>query len=548
MIAARVMIVEDERIVALHLKQQLTRLGYQVPSTATSGERALEQITAVRPDVVLMDIHIEGSIDGIATAGQIPAELQIPVIYLSAYSEEATLDRARGTRPYGYLIKPFSERELHASIQMVLERRRADTVLEASERRLDDLVNARTSELVAANVRLEEETAHRLKVERELHEVQKMEAIGQLTGGIAHDFNNLLMVIMGHLASIQRRDDLPVEAIRRSAATALRACEKAAMLTHRLLSYSRRQPLDPKPLNPNHLVALMSDTLQRTLGEGVAIETTLAADIGWVSVDGNQLESALLNIALNSRDALGANGKLTIETGNAWLDAAYCERQKEVTPGEYVVIAVSDTGAGMSKEIVAQAFEPFFTTKDVGRGTGLGLSQVFGFIKQSGGHVTLYSEVGSGTTIKLYLPRLAGIHYTDSTPVSAPSSVPTGVPSEWILVVEDDEDVRANAMRQLGELGYSVMDAADAPTALRLLEQHAEIGLLFTDVGLPGMNGRQLADEARRLRPELRVLFTTAYARNAIVHQGRLDPGVDLITKPCTFAALATKVRDALDK
>jgi len=431
---------------------------------------------------------------------------------------------------------------------MVLERRRADSALEDSERRLEVVVNARTAELVAANRRLAAETTQRLKLERELHEVQKMEAIGQLSGGIAHDFNNLLSIIMGYLSIIQRREDMPLEIVRKSAATALRACEKAATLTHRLLSFSRRQPLDPKPLNANHLVSMMSEMLQRTLGEGVAIETTLDPDLWSVSADSNQLESALLNVALNARDALGPNGKLTIETSNAVLDAGYCRRERDVTPGEYVLLAVSDTGTGMAKEVLARAFEPFFTTKDIGQGTGLGLSQVFGFIKQSGGHVNLYSELGSGTTVKLYLPRLAGVH-VDPHPASAGDNIPTGTAEELILVVEDDDEVRANAMTQLRELGYAVVEAADGPSGLEILSgsQGQDVRLLFTDVGLPGMNGRELAAEACRLRPGLPVLFTTGYARNAIVHQGRLDPGVDLLTKPFTFAALAKRIRQALD-
>ena len=406
MIPAKVMVVEDERIVALHLKQQLTRLGYSVPAMATSGERALRQIVEIQPDVVLMDIHIEGALDGIATAGQIPPDLQIPVIYLTAYSEDMTLDRARGTRPYGYLVKPFSERELHASIQMVLERRRADTALQESEQRLERLVAGRTAELVTANAQLTRQTALRLQAERELHKAQKMEALGQLSGGIAHDFNNLLTVIMGSLNRIERRTDLPIEELRRSAATALQTCEKAATLAHRLLAFSRRQALDPNPLYPNHLVSSMSDTLRQTLGETVTIETVLADALWSVCVDADQLESALLNLALNAYDAMPSGGKLLIETANTFLDDTYCAAHKGMAPGQYVLVAVSDTGTGMAQEVVHKAFEPFFTTKKRnGPSTGLGLSQVYGFTKQAGGHVDIYSEPGHGTTIKLYLPR-----------------------------------------------------------------------------------------------------------------------------------------------
>jgi signal transduction histidine kinase len=541
MIHASVLVVEDERVVALHLKQQLTRLGYRVPAMATSGQQALKEIQEHRPDVVLMDVHIEGPTDGIDTAASIPADFRIPVIYLTAYSEEVTLERARGTRPYGYLLKPFSERELHASLQMVLERRRADALAQETERRLEALVAARTAEVV-------EQTARRVQAERDLLQIQKLEAVGQLSGGIAHDFNNLLTVIIGNLSRIERRTELPIDEIRRSAASAMRASQKAATLTQRLLAFSRRQPLNPRPLNVNQFVSTMSDTLQRTLGESVAIETALAGDLWPVSVDVNQLESAILNLALNARDAMPHSGKLTVETLNARLDEAYCATNQGAIPGEYVALSVSDTGCGMTPEVAGKAFEPFFTTKDVGEGTGLGLSQVYGFIKQSGGHVAIYSEPGNGTTMKLYLPRLdsAVPQEYESEDVATP---PRGLSTEIILLVEDDEEVRASASSILRELGYSVLEAPEASTALEIVRGEQPISLLFTDVGLPGgTNGRQLADEATRLRPGLRIVFTTGYARNAIVHHGRLDPGIDLLTKPFTFAALAIMIRNALDR
>jgi len=285
----------------------------------------------------------------------------------------------------------------------------------------------------------------------------------------------------------------------------------------------------------------MSELLHRTLGESITIETVLTGGIWRVAADANQLENALLNLAVNARDAMEAGGKLTIETGNAFLDEAYAQAN-EVKPGQYVLIAVTDTGTGMPDDVRAKAFEPFFTTKDVGKGSGLGLSQVYGFIKQSDGHAKIYSERGEGTTIKLYLPRLTtsgdGVQADVEQPV-----LPLGSTDRLVLVVEDDADVRSHAVAILHELGYQVLEAADGPTALRTLEAQPEIKLLFTDVGLPGgLNGRQLADEARRRDPSLLVLFTTGYARNAIVHQGRLDPGVELITKPFTFAALARKV------
>jgi CheY-like chemotaxis protein len=326
----------------------------------------------------------------------------------------------------------------------------------------------------------------------------------------------------------------------------MRGADRAASLTQRLLAFSRRQPLDPKSVDVGRLVTGMSELLRRTLGEQIAIETVLAGGLWRVHVDPNQLEIGILNLAVNARDAMPKGGKLTIETANAYLDEAYAASQAEVVPGQYVVVSISDTGTGMSREVQAHAFEPFYTTKDIGQGTGLGLSQVYGFVKQSGGHVRLYSEEGLGTTVRLYLPRLLSDE-GGATEQAATHHAPHSRSGETILVVEDDEDVRAHSTGILRELGYVVLMAPAAAVALQILREHPEIELLFTDVGLPGgMNGRQLADEARKLRPDLKVLFTTGYARNAIVHDGRLDPGVSLLTKPFTFAALAAKLDDLL--
>jgi CheY-like chemotaxis protein len=290
----------------------------------------------------------------------------------------------------------------------------------------------------------------------------------------------------------------------------------------------------------------MSDLLRRTLGEQVAIETVLAGGLWRVNIDANQLEIAIINLAVNSRDAMPEGGRLTIETANVRLDEGYASKQAEVVPGQYVLLAVSDTGSGMSAATAARAFEPFFTTKDVGHGTGLGLSQVYGFVKQSGGHVKIYSEPGSGTTVKIYLPRLYAAE--SSAAAEAIPKIAPGNAKEIILAVEDDPDVRAQTTGALRELGYQVLEAGNGKEALKILAEQPHVDLLFTDVGLPGgMNGRQLAEAAHKLRRKLKVLFTTGYARNAIVHDGRLDPGVQLITKPFTFAGLSQKLRDMLD-
>jgi CheY-like chemotaxis protein len=327
--------------------------------------------------------------------------------------------------------------------------------------------------------------------------------------------------------------------------SALLASSRAALLTHQLLAFSRRQPLQPKVTSVNTLITGMSELIRRSLPESIAIETVLAGGLWPVFIDTNQLENCLLNLAVNARDAMQDGGKLTIEAANVLLDDEYAAGA-EVSPGQYVGVFVTDSGVGMPPEIVARAFDPFFTTKEVGQGTGLGLSQVYGFVRQSGGHVRIYSEVGAGTTIKIYLPRSVAIdRLTEEQPTATVAPRGNG---ETILVVEDQSDVRHFAAETLRELGYTVIDAQDGVQALRMLDANHEVRLLLTDVVLPGgMNGRQFADEACRRRAHLKVLFTSGYARSAIVHNGRLDPGVEFITKPFTFAGLATKVWSVLD-
>jgi PAS domain S-box-containing protein len=420
---------------------------------------------------------------------------------------------------------------------------------QAMQREIEERRRAQEA-LVELNSTLEKQVTERTeqlrKNEEALRQSQKMEAVGQLTGGVAHDFNNLLQVIIGNLDTIQR--NLPSESgrLQRAAKHAMNGAQRAAALTQRLLAFSRRQPLDPKPLDVNVLVNGLSEMVHRTLGETISVETVLGAGVWRVEVDPTELEAAVINLAVNARDAMPNGGRLTIETSNAHIDSAYVAAHSEVVPGQYVAVAVTDTGVGMDAETAAQAFEPFFTTKAVGKGTGLGLSQVYGFVKQSGGHVKIYSEVGQGTTVKLYLPRLAGEGSTEEELGSVPN--PEAAQEETILVLEDDEDVRTYSVDSLRELGYRVVEAHDGPTALRVLERQPRIDLLFTDVVLPGgLTGAQVAAQARVLRPALKVLFTTGYARNAIIHHGRLDRGVQLIVKPFSFSELAAKVRDVLD-
>ncbi|WP_243451020.1 ATP-binding protein [Sphingosinicella sp. CPCC 101087] len=399
--------------------------------------------------------------------------------------------------------------------------------------------------------RVADELRERMEVEEALRQAQKMEAIGQLTGGVAHDFNNLLTVIMGSLDSIRRQLDDPAKELnmarlRRLQSMAFQSAERASTLTSRLLAFARRKPLKPEPVDVNRLATGLTDLLQRTLGERISLEPVSTPGLWLAKADPAELESALVNVAINARDAMPNGGKLTIETANVWLDEQYVRALTEpVPPGQYVMLAVADTGHGMDRQTLDRVFEPFFTTKGVDKGTGLGLSQVYGFVRQSGGHVRIYSEPGAGTTIKLYLPREVDPLAKASQP--RPEIAPD-VGSETILVVEDHDGLREFSTSVLRELGYQVLEAPEGGQALELLKTRQDVQLLFTDVVLPGLNGRQLADEALRVRPDLKVLFTTGYTRNAIVHNGRLDHGVDLISKPFTFAALAAKVRQVLDR
>lgn len=408
-------------------------------------------------------------------------------------------------------------------------------LFQAAQRARDDLER-----------RVEERTRELEQAHEALRQSQKMEAVGQLTGGIAHDFNNMLAVVIGSLDLLERRIGPGDARARRYVHAAAEGARRAANLTQRLLAFSRQQPLRPEPLEPNKLVAGMSDLLRHSLGSDVRLETVLAGGLWRTHADPNQLENVILNLAVNARDAMPDGGRLTVETQNAHLDERYSAAHPGVLPGQYVLIAVTDTGAGMPPDVVARAFDPFFTTKEVGKGTGLGLSMVYGFVKQSGGHVKIYSEVGHGTTVKVYLPRHSGVEAGISDGLNE-DDVPLGEEREVVLVVEDEPAVRQFSVDALSELGYRVLEADGAASALRILEVHPEIGLLFTDVVMPDVNGRRLAEEARLRRPDLKVLFTTGYTRNAIVHNGVLDAGVQLIGKPYSVEQLAAKVREVLD-
>ena len=490
--------------------------------------------------------------DFLNIAGKIYYETHFaPLLRMQGFFNEVALDllRADGTT-LPVLINAVERRDARGNLLFV-----RITIFNASDRRRyeRELLEARRSaenanaKLVELNRTLEQRIVEavdaRLKAESTLRQAQKMEAVGQLTGGIAHDFNNMLAVMVSALELIERRLATGSD-VSKYIAAAKDSTAKAASLIQRLLAFSRQQALSPEPLNPNQMVAEMSELLRRTLGESVRLETVLAGGLWHVHADKNLLENAIVNLAINARDAMPEGGRLTIETANCHLDEAYAF-QHDIQPGQFAMIAVTDTGTGMTAEVLARAFDPFFTTKEPGKGTGLGLSQVFGFVKQSGGHIKIYSELGHGTSIKLYLPRLY-----DATRVpkrTEPSKVVFGDDSEVVLLVEDDEHVRSLTAQMLRDLRYGVLEARSGAEALASLSQHPEVRLLLTDVVMPDMNGRRLAEEARIRRPDIKLLFTTGYTRNAIVHNGVLDAHVNFLQKPASLAQLSAKVRMALD-
>ncbi len=395
----------------------------------------------------------------------------------------------------------------------------------------------------------------RRAAEEQLRHSTKMEALGRLTAGIAHDFNNLLTIVLGNLETVLRstdRDKLETRSIQ-CVENAMRGAQRAATLTERLLAFARRKPLEPRPIDPNELLAGMSDLFRQTLGESIELHVIPGTDVWWIEADPTELETAIINLAVNARAAMPAGGRFVMETANVEIDAVYALRFPDLAPGAYVLFALTDTGCGMTADVLSKVFEPFFTTKGDGQGTGLGLSQVYGFVKQSGGHVTIYSELGLGTSIRIYLPRLSRVLQTPGV-LPADSRLQTTQPSagrsgETILVVEDDPDVRNYMVSCLQELGYHVLQASDGASGLETIKRVPSVRLLLTDLGLPGgIDGRILSEQARSRRPALKVLLATAYAAAALVHDGKLDPGIELLSKPFGFHDLAERIRRLLDQ
>ena len=400
---------------------------------------------------------------------------------------------------------------------------------------------------LARDVTAERNAAEALRrTEEQLRQSQKMEAIGQLTGGIAHDFNNLLTGVIGSLDLMQKRIAQKRFAdVERYATLATTSANRAAALTHRLLAFARRQPLDPKPVNVNQLVHSIEELLRRTIGETIQLDIRAADGLWATFCDPHQLESALLNLVINSRDAMPGGGKLTIETANADLDNVEAAALRDVAPGQYVCLSVTDTGVGMAPAVRGRAFDPFFTTKPLGQGTGLGLSMVYGFAHQSEGQARIESEVAQGTSVALYLPRYRG-SVEEAAAVAAADASAKAHDGETVLVIEDEASVRELVVEVLHDLGYRALEAGDGPSGLKILQSPGRIDLLVSDIGLPGMNGRQVAEAAREQRPDLKILFITGYAENAAMANGFLDPGMEMVTKPFAVDALAARIRDMI--
>ena len=432
-----------------------------------------------------------------------------------------------------FRVEPPERKQVAVLFQDLTERKRAERELQKLNATLEERVVERTAELTRAH--------------EALRQSQKMEAVGQLTGGIAHDFNNLLAGISGSLELLGKRlSEGRLNGMERYIDAAQGSAQRAASLTQRLLAFSRRQTLDPKPTDVNRLINGMEDLIRRSVGPDVEVEVVGAGGLWATRIDQSQLENALLNLCINARDAMApAGGRLTIETSNKWLDDR-AAKARDLPPGQYVSLCVTDTGTGMPPEVQAQAFDPFFTTKPLGQGTGLGLSMIHGFVRQSGGQVRIYSEIGKGTTMCLYLPRYQGDVDGDENIGITP--VAEGGHGETVLIIDDEQTVRMLVAEVLGDAGYNVIEAPDGPSGLEILRSDRRIDLLISDVGLPGgMNGRQVADAARVSRPDLKVLFITGYAENAAVGNGLLAPGMEVLTKPFVMGDLAAKVHDMIE-
>ena len=638
MLRERILVVEDETIVAMDIVATLRRLGYEVVGMVGTGSAAIESAQTLQPDAILMDIRLKGSMDGIQAATTIHQSQQTPIIFLTAHADPDTLERSKGASPYGYLVKPFDEPTLHRVLEIALhraatERNARETTLDElwqSEERLRLLVNAvkdqalfivdpelrivtwnpgaeRMNGFTAVEVlgkplamlrapeatepleaiferarreggaegddiglrkdgtryqphfyiapmldrkgqllgyvNITRDDTRQRSIEAQLSEAQRFEALGHLAGGIAHDFNNMLMVIFGRCDILLR--SLTSETHRRYVNDIRIAATKNRELTQQLLAAARQQVLAPRVVNINEAVSAAIRLLSPTLGEHITIQQELYEPLWNAHADPGKLHQVVVNLAINARDAMPEGGTLTIESRNIHVDRGYSRQHIGLAEGDYVALMISDTGTGIPNEIRSRIYDPFFTTKEAGRGTGLGLAVVRGIIEQTGGHIWMYSEMGIGTTFRIFLPRYAA-HETPEAAVEEPSA-PYG--KETILLVEDEELLRSVLREAMEEHGYRVLEAATPADALTLSANFPEtIDLLLTDIVMPGLNGKELAERLILERPSLRIVFMSGYTNSALKNTSELPPTVHYVEKPVPTTVLLQMIRGALDE
>ena len=543
MARARILIVEDEGIVAMGLRRRLEHLEYVVPAAVASGEEAIEKAAEMPPDLVLMDIVLKGAMDGIDAAEQIRERLNIPVVYLTAYSDDKTLQRAKITEPFGYILKPFEERELCATIEMALYRHRVEEELRQHRDHLEELVKERTAELTTANEQLRQEMAERKEMEERLVRQERLSAVGQLAAGIAHDFNNLLTGIIGYAELLEMRADIPDDA-----KVDLRNIEgegqRAAELVRQILDFSRKSIIQRKPLNLLPFLKESIQFLQRTVPENVDISLDTDRGAYAVNADPAQIQQVLTNLAVNARDAMPEGGELTFYLSRFTLASGERPPVPEMPPGEWIKLLVSDTGVGIPADVKPRIFEPFFTTKDPTRehGTGLGLAQVHGIVMQHEGFIDVESEEGEGATFVLYLPAL---DVPEEVSGEAPSEEYSWGGGETILVVEDEPVVREMLGKMLERLGYRVLTAAGSREALEMYERH-DVVLVLTDMVMPGMSGVELFQTLREQDPEAKVIMMTGYSLGQEEKELLSQGVVAWLEKPIGFSSLTRIMEEAL--